>query len=412
MLASDLAWDSQMTWAPQRQRTASLIATLRRSGLTVVAIALALGWAAGARAQTCSKPPVDVLAMQARKDQAALQTALASAQDLNPHLSSATAKRIEEAKRALIALADGYMACAPPDRAAAAIEGDLTRLLGVAGPTDAGPRFRVRRWEAGVIGVVADVPIPCGDDAMLLVFAPKQGRWREALRWRSAPYRRVSDAFGSFDYAISPLDVEGRWYAVAKAVAPWCASTWSSVGYAVLRPGPTETRPYLLYTTHDPIWTGRDDDHGVLWVRPDEFELRFRGASIDSNIQSRTWIRHFAVDGDEVRRIPPIALSPRDFVDEWIVSPWPAVSGWTAADTRSQLEPVHDRLHKIGAFRFLSAHRCAGEPGHYEISLSDTYGVSYFVRVVGEGPYELRWVSQAPSQTCGGRDLLGGMQTQ
>ncbi len=44
---------------------------------------------------------------------------------------------------------------------------------------------------------------------------------------------------------------------------------------------------------------------------------------------SRRLVRHYVVVKEKVERVNPIALGPRDFVNEWIMHPWLESSPWT-----------------------------------------------------------------------------------
>src|SRR5262249_29215074 len=156
------------------------------------------------------------------------------------------------------------------------------------------------------------------------------------------PYKEVSGAFGSFDFAISPADGARRWFVVAKSVKPWCSSTWSTIRYAALRPSPGRLSPRVLYAAEDVIWWG-SEDLGEIAAGPADFTVRFHAGSMDLGIHSRVWLRHFAVHGDVVRRIPPVAVSARDFADEWINSPWQDAASWTAPERRPRLAALHAR---------------------------------------------------------------------
>ena len=55
---------------------------------------------------------------------------------------------------------------------------------------------------------------------------------------------------------------------------------------------------------------------------PVDVPVEFTARSIDSGVHNREAVRHYLIDGDRVRRVDPVALSPRDFVDEWLTRGW------------------------------------------------------------------------------------------
>jgi hypothetical protein len=404
---------------------------VRRCGRIVVCAALvtalvACAWAA--RAAACPTADITQAADAVDKARAAL-LALPVGDGLQTSVSQEARRAIAAMQASLADLANAHMACAPLNEAPETIERDLSRLVHAFAledrvyrneelPKEAGHygfelTFTAKAWSdhPGVIGIVADFSIECGSDAVLLVFAPSGTRWKEALRWQSKPYAEVSGALGSFGYAVSPADSRGRWYVVVKSIAPWCSSTWSLIRYAVLRPVAGRVRPTTIYAGEDSIWWG-SEDFGRLTVGQDEFELRFHADSIDMGVHNRIWIRHFRIVADSVARIAPVALSPRDFADEWIVSRWQEASQWSAADARRTLELQHEQLNKIHYFTYDSVRRCSDRPDHYQVALLDEDDQTrYYLHIVGETDYRATAVSASPDASCSGEDVSGTMGT-
>jgi hypothetical protein len=84
---------------------------------------------------------------------------------------------------------------------------------------------------------------------------------------------------------------------------------------------------------------------GQDWVdksAPVDVLIEFTERSIDGGVHNRETIRHFLIDGDKVRRVAPVALSPRDFVDEWLTQLWDESSAWSASPALSQW---HEKIH-------------------------------------------------------------------
>ena len=69
--------------------------------------------------------------------------------------------------------------------------------------------------------------------------------------------------------------------------------------------------------------------------------IEFTQGSVDSGIHNREAVRHYLIAGDEVRRVDPVALGPRDFVEEWLTRPWSESAVWSATD----LQTRHQKLH-------------------------------------------------------------------
>jgi hypothetical protein len=344
-------------------------------------------------------------------------------------VSTGASRAILSMKTSLVDFIESYMNCAPQDTTPTLIENDLDRLghaFQLARnrtykpgelPADAGHygfelNFEAKTWPPDLIGIVAQFSITCGNDALLMVFRRIGGRWKPTMEWQSEPYSQVSGAFGSFDYAISPADPSGSEYVLVKSIAPWCSSTWSSIRYTVLRPTPSSLIPRQIFIGANFMWWG-NEDYGKLTADQKFFEVRFHSASIDAGIHNRVWIRRFQIDGDAVRRIPPVALSPRDFVDEWITVAWDEASTWTALHQRQSLQSIHEAL-RAKQTEFDGALKCMGSPDRIQIEVADFADPSqrYFFAVTARENFELAAVSTVSDPKCSGDDILETMATQ
>ncbi len=295
-----------------------------------------------------------------------------------------------------------------PDGEPKALAAALSVAAVAAGPSDTGYGrsldFSVQKPAPGLLVVNAAFGIACGSDTMLMVFAPATSGWREVLRLQSKPYDTVGGAYDFFDYAISPPDRSGTWFLAQKNIAPWCVSTWSLIRYAVLRPSADALKPRVLLDASDPVWWGNDDT-GRLSVGATDFMLRFHAESIDGGVHNREWIRRYSVLGDALRRIPPLAASPRDFADEWMVSDWAVIAPWTA---KPQLRALHDGLKAIGGGAYDSVRRCQ-QPGRMqvEVEVGDEDGQPhYYFQVAVGADMRMLDVTRAPDRGCTGPNLF------
>jgi hypothetical protein len=391
---------------------------------TLLAAGLWLWSSPGAIADSCVPDQIETATLQARnvrQNLAKLPTDYEWPTALEPDVQTT----LMAMKAQLGDLLGAYMRCAPRDLDPAKAMQDLAQGLAVPEPAVGAPVhygdrlvFKAERPinQPGLIAVTVEFAIPCGTDSVLFVFAPEGGAWKEVLRWQSQPYAEISGAFASFGYVISPSDPAGRWFLVAKTVAPWCSSTWSIIRYAVLRPRPDRQMPKILYAAEESIWWG-GEDFGQLSVGEKEFDLRFQAESIDPGIHSRVWVRHFAVEGDEVRRVAPIALSPRDFADEWMTAPWALASSWSKTDARGQLKTWHERLQALrhsAHYEYGSIHRCGDGAARYQVELkSDDPDNNVYLRLEGSpAAFDMIAVGAKPDPSCGGPDLLDRIAAQ
>lgn len=342
---------------------------------------------------------------------AAVQRAVAESGSDSPDLDPDTAAAIVALKQRLAAFVDAQVGCmddaavAMPDFEQALAE--ALRAAPAAGSAsaaavrqDALPRFTSGK-QGEFLSVVAQIGIPCGSDASWLLYAPHEGSWRRVLQWTSAPYTRIDGAWDAFQHAVSPRDAEGRWFAAVSHIRPWCSSSWSTIDYAVLRPGADADRPLQVLSGSDSLWWG-GEDMGRLSVDAGHAELRFRGASVDPGVHNREFIRRYEVSGMASRRIAPVADSPRDFVDEWIVSAWPVARLWSGPVSGPALERAHEQIQaarKDASFEFGDTAACAGDDA-VQVELRGADDASWFFRVAGRSDYRLVAVAAQADPQC------------
>jgi len=151
-------------------------------------------------------------------------------------------------------------------------------------------------------------------------------------------------------------------------------------------------------------------DHGALGsVGGDDALIEFATPSIDGEVHNREAILHFKAAGDKAERIDPIALGPRDFVDEWLKRPWGETAKWSSRESLTKLENRYRGLHKLAEYllgRYLGpSQRCTRRPGVWQVGLAagglgteqdfeKGWRETYFL-VSWEPPYRFRMVAAA-----------------
>lgn len=248
-----------------------------------------------------------------------------------------------------------------------------------------------------LLAVVAEFSIECGADAILVLYQRDGDGWREVMVRRSAPYSEVSGGWMMFQYAVSPPDPQGRWYVATSRVPGWCSSNWRAVHYDLSRVGATPDRPNVFFAGQEGFYLGAEEPP-ELKADTQHFELRNRDASVDlSNVHNRVHVHRFAIEGDRLRRIPPVALSARDFVDEWVSSSWREARRWTL--TSDAARTAHAELtYKYPEFRSVRA--CAGQ--RRQVELGDAGQASWFLLVDERRDYALAGASRRPWPACDG----------
>jgi hypothetical protein len=106
-------------------------------------------------------------------------------------------------------------------------------------------------------------------------------------------------------------------------------------------------------------------------VTPEDVLIQYDGHSIDSGILVRQHVRHYRIDGPQAKRIDPLALRPRDFVDEWLTHEWREAAFWSESANRAGMRAWHEKLQKdngFGEFTFPTMH-CPATPDLWQVGV-------------------------------------------
>ena len=101
----------------------------------------------------------------------------------------------------------------------------------------------------------------------------------------------------------------------------------------------------------------------------DEILVEFHLASLDGGLQNRAAVRHYRINGEKVKRIDPLALSPRDFVEESMTSDWKEVALWSEDQARVAMRAIHQKqAKKYAEFVYPTMH-CPSTPDLWQVGL-------------------------------------------
>jgi hypothetical protein len=169
---------------------------------------------------------------------------------------------------------------------------------------------------------------------------------------------------------ISPYNRSNDYLVLTLGSNPWCTSNWQPLYYRVFRPSPDlESKPLI---NGDEIAFGPADVQGS--ITSDEVLVEFHIQSIDTSVLVRAAVRHYKIERDQVNRIDPLALSPRDFVDEWLTHDWKEASFWSEDANRRAMLQQHTKLHKdlvFGEFQYPTMH-CPQAPDLWQVGVDFT----------------------------------------
>jgi hypothetical protein len=276
-----------------------------------------------------------------------------------------------------------------------------------------------------LMAVVTNLTIPCGSDASLNLYRRIGVTWQLILVAESNGYADIRGAQGSFQFAISPPDDDGNWFVVTADVNPWCSSNWQQLRYKVLRPGDEVSHPVVLLDEHTTVYLGIDQPYR-LTVNPHGFEIRnVASQGLDASILTRVHIQKYDVSGNRVTRIPPLALAPEDFLDEWVGMKWETASTWVSSTDAAKLQYWHGKLSKEGRekidteFDFVQPCKSAENTSKWQIGLqlegtgehdlpADLPDELFFTINKREGAFYLESVDKDRPPGCPGNALPRG----
>jgi hypothetical protein len=222
--------------------------------------------------------------------------------------------------------------------------------------------------------------IDCGFDSMLLAYEKRDGAWKQVLRWQSPAYDRVDAAFGDFfEYVVLPGEDSNHWKVAVVHGCPWCTSRWSGFELDLIQPTAGETPQKVLQ--HIEQGYVRFEIEPALKLVPRGFQLRLETGMIDMDLMTRVGIYRYRINGTQLERVQPIANNGRDFVDEWLESPWAEAARWSASAGLTQLEQILKRIASLKdpngknwpLFTFGPVRGCTGAKAHYQVELDEEW---------------------------------------
>lgn len=225
------------------------------------------------------------------------------------------------------------------------------------------------------------VGIECGFDESAYLYSWSEEGWRRV--WQSEQNKYTESAYKPqtiHAVRVSSYNRANEYLVLTLGSQSWCSSAWRTVYYRVFRLGPDpEATPLIdgeegAYLGNDPPIQGS--------VSRDEVLVEFAIRSIDAGVHNRKAVRDFRINSGGVKRIDPLALSPRDFVDEWMTRDWREAALWSESAGRKSSRDWHTRLHKdfvSGEFLCPTMH-CPTTPDLWQVGFGAAdAGMTYFL---------------------------------
>lgn len=260
------------------------------------------------------------------------------------------------------------------------------------------------------------IGITCGTDDSAYLYRWNGKGWRRY--WQSEqPYARNGRYRPRQLTSVQVAPETGL--VIATGVETWCSSAWHEAHYQLWRAAPGQGQRLLL-DGRDFAYLGEID--GPLAARlgnDDDVYVEFLVASVDPALHSRPTLRHYRTEGGRVRRIDPIALSPVNFVEEWLTAAWPHAAAWTEPSARHSARHWHEATRDRRTGGVLTAEspdgagralRCRADGELWQVALdfpeaSKTRRHAWFL-VRKTDPYRFRLAAVAgrPWPNCTGDD--------
>jgi hypothetical protein len=255
------------------------------------------------------------------------------------------------------------------------------------------------------------VGIDCGADESAYLYSWNGEGWRRV--WQTEQNTYTKDAYNPqiiHSVLISPYNKANDYIVLTLGSESWCSSGWRHVYYRAFRLGPDLQAGPLVdgnegaYFADDPPIRGSVTQNDVL--------VEFRIGSIDTLVHNRAAVRRYEFDADKPKRVDPLALSLRDFVEEWLNIDWIAAAFWSESADRGSMLDWHRKLHKDsvrGEFIYPTMH-CPSTPDLWQVGVdfsdppaplgAEPKGTYFLVRWRPPYTFTMVKVGDRPSATC------------
>jgi hypothetical protein len=160
-------------------------------------------------------------------------------------------------------------------------------------------------------------------------------------------------------YQISPPDSGGRWFLVVAHMPPSCRRAPNVLRYKALRPGVDAEKPVLLLSGREKINPFFEPafriDVETDWFAVTQGKVRKLDGELGITIS------RYELTDHQVRRTPPLALLPEDFLDQWVQMSWDDAKRWTKPSDTG-LQEWHSKLNGLesDSAEMESVHYCSG----------------------------------------------------
>jgi hypothetical protein len=277
-------------------------------------------------------------------------------------------------------------------------------LLGVLNP------INLRRTESYLV-LQTGVGIECGFDESAYLYSWSDEGWRRVWQTEQNLYDlKMYQPQTIHKVLVSPYSRINNYVVLTLGSESWCLSNLHNVYYRVSRLGPDPSAKPLA---EGEVWAHIDGDPPIQGsVTADDALIE--ATKVGGFEGAYEVIRHYRFDHDNVRRVDPFALCPRDFVYEWLTNQWTEVASWSESANRRTMVDWHEKLKdRTGELIYPTMH-CPTTPDLWQVGVdfgkppaigAPPKAPNYFL-VRWRPPYEFRMVevSDHPWRQCTEKD--------
>jgi hypothetical protein len=258
------------------------------------------------------------------------------------------------------------------------------------------------------------VGIECGFDESAYIYSWSDEGWRRVWQNEQNTYvEKIYKPQTLEGVLISEYSKTNDYLVLTLGTESWCSSNWHEVYFRAFRLGPDPSAAPLVEGSQ---WAFMGSASLRGSVSHDDILLEYSVQSIDGGVHNREEVRRYKIAGDHAERMDPLALGPRDFVDEWLTHEWREAAFWSESEHRPSMRDTHKKLHKdptFGEFIYPTTH-CPSTPDLWQVGvdLSDppapfgeeVKGMYFLVRWRPPYRFTMVGVSDHPNSACTERD--------
>jgi len=246
------------------------------------------------------------------------------------------------------------------------------------------------------------VEVHCGFDESAYLYRWQNGRWKRIWETEQNTYTKEEYKVQLIRAVrVSPAFNEASSYILTLGTEPWCSSNWHDVYVRIWSVSPSGHEPKLLLDKSQCAYLGTHDVPVQGSVGRKDALIEYTVGSIDLGVFIREAVLHYSLTPDKAERIDPIALSPRDFVEEWLAEPWEQSRLRAQPSAIAVLRKAHQ---DTGRDEFIQPTRRCQTPGLWQVGLGSSEKkkapVYYLVRWLPPYHFTMVGVSQRPSPGC------------